>query len=458
MSYLGRINYALLDRYLITASFRADGSSRFTEENRWGYFPSFSAGWRISEENFFNVGFISSLKARGGWGQLGNQDVGFYPTLTLYGINGEATYPFGTNDGSSPGYGVVSRGNPNITWETSVQSNVGFDAGFWEDRITVSFDYYDRTTEDILVRQPVSSLGGSAPAPFVNAATVKNTGIELLVGYNNNVGDFGYNISANLTTYNNIVTSLGVGEDIRTGLSRTVEDQPIGSFFGFVTDGLFQTQAEIDAADALDGEGDSPFQPGAEPGDQRFLDLNNDGEITDDDRDFIGSPIPDITYGLNAGVTYKQFDLSLFIQGVSGNDIYNIARSTTERTDLVSDNGRASLLGRWTGEGTSNTIPRLSSENPNDNERTSDRFVEDGSYLRMKNIQLGYTFSSELLEKVKIANVRIYVSAQNLFTITDYSGFDPEIGRGGGSDLRAGVDTYTYPQAQVFLTGINMTF
>ena len=459
LSYLGRINYSLHDRYLLTASFRADGSSRFSEDNRWGYFPSFSAGWRISEEAFFDPDFVSNLKLRGGWGQLGNQDVGFYPTLTLYEINGNATYPFGgTNDGTSPGYSVVNRGDPSITWETSVQSNIGIEAGFLEDKITVSFDYYNRTTEDILVRRPVSSLGGTAPAPFVNAATVANTGIELLLGYRNAIGDFSYEINGNFTTYNNEVTSLGVGDDITTGRTRTTEGEPIGSFFGFATDGLFQNQSEIDAANAIDGEGSSPFQPGAAPGDIRFVDINEDGQIDDDDRTFIGNPTPDITYGLNANVAYKNFDVSLFLQGVAGNEIFNDARRTTERTTIGSSNGHATLLGRWTGEGTSNTIPRLTSENPNNNERVSDRFVEDGSYLRIKNLQFGYTLPIELLDRISISTARVYVSGQNLLTITDYSGFDPEIGRNTGNDLSAGIDTYSYPQPRTFLVGLNVTF
>ncbi len=464
-SYLGRVNYSFLNRYLLTASFRADGSSRFTEENRWGYFPSFSAGWRVSEESFLaDSPVFSDLKIRGGWGQLGNQDIGFYPTLTLYGLRGDAFYGFGGGqEAASAGYAVVTRGNPDIVWETSNQSNIGFDASLFDYRLRFTVDYYNRTTEDILLRTPVPATGGVAPAPFVNAATVTNDGFEFLIGYQGGKPEgFTYDVSVNLTTINNEVTSLGTDDPefgIRSsGFTRTEVGRQIGFFFGFEADGIFQSEEEIAALDAIDGDPSTPYQNAATaPGDVRFVDTNGDGVVNADDRTAIGSPFPDFTYGFNADLGYGNFDLSIFLQGVTGNDIYNQGRSFFEPSSLVDRNGYATLLDRWTPTNTDTEMPRLVAGDPNNNSRFSSRFIEDGSFLRLRNVQLGYRLPAGVLDRLGLASLRLYVSAQNLFTITDYQGFDPEIGRRRGNDQSYGIDTSVYPQARVFLFGLNLS-
>ena len=464
-SYLGRINYTFRDRYLLTASFRADGSSRFTEANRWGYFPSFSAGWRVSEEAFLSDSpVVSDLKIRGGWGQLGNQDIGFYPTLTLYGLRGDAFYAFGGGqEAAAAGYAIVARGNPDIVWETSNQSNIGFDASFFDYRLRLTVDYYNRTTEDILLRTPVPATGGVAPAPFTNAATVANDGFEFLIGYQGGAADgFTYDLSLNLTTINNEVTSLGSDDPEfgiqNSGFTRTEVGRPIGYFFGFKADGLFQTQQEIDDLNELDGDPATPYQNvDTAPGDVRFVDVNGDGVINENDRTAIGTPFPDFNYGFNANLGYRNFDVSIFFQGVAGNDVLNQGREFFEPSSLTSRNGYATLLNRWTPTNTDTDMPRLVAGDPNNNNRRSSRFVEDGSYLRLRNVQLGYRLPAMVLDRIGLASLRFYVSAQNLFTITDYTGFDPEIGRRRGDDQSYGIDTSVYPQARVFLFGLNLT-
>ncbi len=464
-SYLGRASYSFRDRYLLTASFRADGSSRFTKANRWGYFPSFSAGWRLSEEEFLaGSAIFSDLKVRGGWGQLGNQDIGFYPTLTLYGLRGDAFYGFGGGqEAASAGYAVVTRGNPEIVWETSNQSNFGFDASLFDYRLRLTVDYYNRTTADILLRTPVPTTGGIAPAPFVNAATVENDGFEFLIGYQGGKAEgLTYDVSLNLTTINNVVTSLGDQDPDfgiqSSGFTRTEVGRQIGFFYGFEADGLFQSEEEIAALNAIDGDASTPYQNAATaPGDVRFSDTNGDGVVNADDRTAIGNPIPNLTYGFNASLGYGNIDFSLFLQGVSGNDIYNQGRSFFEPSSLVDRNGYATLLDRWTPTNTDTGMPRLVAGDPNNNSRFSSRFIEDGSYLRLRNVQLGYRLPNTLLDRVGITSLRIYVSAQNLFTITGYQGFDPEIGRRRGSDQAYGIDTSVYPQARVFLFGLNLS-
>ncbi len=458
-SFLGRLNYGYKDKYLFTANIRRDGSSRFAPEHRWGTFPSFSAGWRLSQENFMkNIGFISDLKLRAGYGVIGNQEVppyGFEATLIT-----SANYPFaGTVQG---GVTQTSLPNPDLRWELSKQTNIGLDASFLNGKIQFTADYFIKKTENMILAAPIPGSTGVSEAPLVNAGDVLNRGIELSLGYQKAEGVFHYSVNANGTFIKNKVTSLGIGVPIEgrfpdaDGAVVTVTEKgyAIGSFIGYVTDGIFQTQEEIDK---------HATQPGATPGDIRFKDLNNDGVINGKDETILGNPIPEFSYGLSLNADYKGFDISIFGQGIEGVHIYNGVRYWTEGMAEVY-NHDVSVLKRWTAPGTSNTMPRAILGDPNFNRRPSDRFLEDGSYLRLKNISLGYTFPSRALNsfgKGVISNIRIYITGQNLLTFTKYSGYDPEIGTGynqGDGVANQGVDYGIQPQAKTILAGINITF
>ncbi|MCC6279997.1 MAG: TonB-dependent receptor, partial [Saprospiraceae bacterium] len=338
-------------------------------------------------------------------------------------------------------------------WETIEQTDFGVDAEIWDGRVSFTGDYYIKNTLDMLYAAPIPLTAGTI-APVTNVASVTNRGLELSAAYRNRDRNFKYSIGGNVAFVKNKVTGLGKGgEPIFAGrvqagnafVTKTEVGEPIGSFFGYQTDGIFQTQQEVESA-AFQNENTAP-------GDIRFKDLNGDGEITVADQTYIGNPSPDLTYGITLDCEFKGFDLGIFLQGTQGNDIYN----ATVRYDFNYVNRPVSVLHRWTGPGTSNSEPRVNLLDPNQNARVSDRFVEDGSYLRLKTIQLGYAVPKSLLKKVKFEKFRLYVSAQNLFTFTKYSGMDPEIGAYGGA-LNAGVDRGFYPQARVLLGGVNVTF
>lgn len=450
-SFFGRANYELDDKYLFSATFRADGSSRFGANNRYGYFPSFSGGWILSREDFWKSKQVNFLKLRASWGQNGNANIGNYgyTTVVLSGQN----YTFGPDQVITNGSVALTAANPDLKWETIEQTNVGFDAEFWKGRIALTGDYFIKNTLDMLYAAPIPLTSGTA-APVRNVASVQNTGFELATEYRNRDRAFKYSIGGNIAFVRNEVTSLGEGGEpvfagrVQSGnadVTKTEVGQPIGSFFGYVTDGIFQNQQEVESA-AFQNENTAP-------GDIRFKDLNGDGMINTEDQTYIGNPSPDISYGMTLNFEYKGFDLGIFLQGTHGNDIYN----ATVRYDFTYVNRPVSTLTRWTGPGTSNVEPRVNLLDPNQNARVSDRFVEDGSYVRLKNVQLGYALPSAWLKRVKFDKFRLYVSAQNLFTFTKYSGMDPEIGAYGGA-LNAGVDRGFYPQARVLLGGVNVTF
>jgi len=452
-SYYGRINYTFANKYLFSATVRTDGSSRFGPNNRYAVFPSFSLGWVASEEAFLkNIDFINFLKLRVSWGQNGNQQISNYGFTSA--IANGLNYTLGGMEVLSNGAAPVVASNPDLKWETSTQTDIGLDLGFMQDRLMFSVDYYQKNTEDMLVVVPIP-LHVGAGAPFVNAGSVENKGVELMLEYRKQEGDFKYNIGFNMAFINNTVTGLGNGNtpissgEYGTGgglITRTEVGRPIASFYGWVTEGIFQTQSEIDA---------HAFQnAGTAPGDIKFKDMNGDGVINDDDRTFIGNPTPDFTYGITASASYKNFDFSMFWQGVQGNDVFN----AITRYDFSTTNRLASRLGYWNGQGSTNTEPRLTASDPNQNARISDRFVEDGSYLRLKNIQIGYTLPESALKKFKVSKLRVYIAAQNLFTITRYQGLDPEIGVGADGVLDLGIDRGFYPQARMFLTGVSITF
>ncbi len=453
-SLFGRVNYAYKDKYLLTATVRSDESSKFKEGERQGIFPAFSLGWRLSDEEFFNVPFISDMKVTGGWGQLGNQNIDRLQYLAR--ISRGQRYSFGL-DGSNQVVGAnqSSFANENITWETVTMTNIGLALGFVDNKLTTNFNYFIKDTDDMLLSPPTIGAQGNNPSPFLNVGEVRNKGLEIELGWKDNKGDFGYGISANAAFINNEVVKLVDGNFLGSRLygrpnveiSRTYEGNPIGTFYGWRADGLFQTQAEIDShAD----------QPGAEPGDVRFVDLNNDNIIDDKDREIIGSPHPKVTYGINANLNYKGFDVNMFFLGVGGVEIFNADRmqglDATYPFNLYSE-----ITGRWTGSGTSNEIPRVSTLRTNQNHRPSDMFIESGDFFRLKNMVVGYTIPSTTTDKIGLSRLRVYVAAQNLFTITNYSGFDPELGLTDGN-LQQNVDFAQFPQARTFTVGVNIGF
>lgn len=462
LSALARANYSYLDRYLLTATFRADGSSRFGENNRYGYFPSFAAGWRVAEEPFMDaVDFVDRLKLRASWGIVGNDQIGAYPGIPL--VTGNLNGIFGSPGNIEFGATLAELANPNIKWEETRQTDVGVDLEVFENRLTAGLDYYRRTTDGILVQVPIPDYVGVNAPPTVNAAEVLNTGFDLSLDWRQTLSDsdFSYGIGVTASTVNNEVQSLGQGrEEILAGglvneinsTTRTLPGQPIGAFFGYEVAGVWQTQEEID---------NNPSMDGVVPGDLRFRDLNGtdeqgnltgepDGTITSADRTFIGSPIPDFIYGFNLRLGYKGFDLNAQFSGQTGNEIFNAKRAVRFGTE----NFQESALDRWTGPGTSNTQPRVT--NAGHNFLPSEFLLEDGSFLKLRNIQLGYVLPSSLTESVRVERARFYVSATNFFTLTDYSGYTPEIPN--GNVLASSIDRGVYPLARTLTFGVQTTF
>ena len=457
LSYLGRINYVYDDRYLATVNFRADGSSRFAKRNRWGYFPSVSLGWRVSNGEFFkNLNIentISNLKLRVGWGQNGNQRIDRDAPLTLIGTNNENQWYFG--NGYSQGYVPTYVGNADIKWETSQQTNVGLDMSFFKNSLDVSMDFYVKKTSDMLLNMPIPSFGAFPNSPFFNAGDLKNTGFEIVVNYRNQIGkDFNYNVGLNMSTYKTEVTKL-TSEYLSGNTSRTYVGGPIGRFWGYKQIGIFQNQEEID--NYVDKNG-TKIQPNAQPGDFKFAKLGESGELNDDDdRTFIGDPNPDLIYGFNLGFSYKNFDVSMAFQGTIGNDIWNVAKGS------LASAGRQNALAdaytkAWTKDGDLDAVyPRITNSDSNNNMRGSSFYVENGSYLRLQNMQIGYTLPSHICQKSKLfSSCRFYVSGQNIFTLTGYSGLDPELGINNPLDM--GVDTTRYPSSRTFTFGVNLQF
>lgn len=462
LSFFGQASYAFDSRYVLSASVRRDGSSRFGPENRWGTYPSVSAAWNIGNEAFLkNITFLSSLKLRGSWGKLGNQEIGNYPFSSLV-ETGQRAYSFG--DKIATGASIVETGNSNVRWETTTQTNVGLDLSLWKDRLSFIVDVFKKRTDDILVRVPVPQAGGSQRPPFVNAGSVENKGIELGIIYKNKIKEFNYNIGANISAISNKVVSIAESEPILGGfglsdgpLTRTEAGYPIGSFYLYKMLGIFQTQEEIDK---------SPFQTlDTRAGDVKFADLNGDNKIDDKDREHAGNPFPDFTYGANISLTWKNFDLSLMAQGIQGNDVYFLNGNFAYETQTRGFNSYAKILERWTPTNTNTTIPKVSLDDRNGNRRSSTRWIEDGSYFRIRNITLGYNLKNVIKWK-GIEALRLYVTAQNALTWTKYPGLDPEIqantndtrGLGISSDLAVGIDWGTVPAPRTFIMGVKLDF
>lgn len=452
-SYIGRVNYSYQSKYLLTTSFRIDGSSRFAEENRWGYFPATSVGWRVSEERFFErlSPGVSNLKLTAGWGRSGNQSVARLQYLGLFGQ--ESRYSIGGQ--RVTGVNLTRLPNPNITWEVAEMTNVGLDMGFYDNRLQARVEYFVKDTEDMLLAPPTVGSVGTAAQPDINVGSVRNQGLELQLSYERALGEVDLNVSGNASFIRNEV--LSINEEFlasrRYGrpnqeLARTFEGEPIATFYGWRTDGLYQNQGEIDADPYLAND---PRRGDIQPGDVRFVDLNGDGSIDGDDRTIIGSPHPDVTYGFNIDAGYRSFDLTFFFVGAVGVDIFNADRMQG-LDPTYPFNYYEETKNRWRGEGTSNSIPRMTTRRTNLNHRASDLWVEPGDFLRLKTLTLGYSMPQGLLSRVGARAVRFYVTGQNVFTITPYSGMDPELGYTDGN-LQRNVDFAQYPQSRTWTIG-----
>ncbi|MBC6400051.1 MAG: TonB-dependent receptor [Ekhidna sp.] len=455
-SIFGQAGYNYKDKYLVQGSIRRDGSSRFGSGNRYGTFSSVSLGWRISEESFFNVPFINDLKPRFSIGTLGNQNISnFLFIATLSSNNSALNYPLGGAQSQAVNVGTINRSlaSTDIKWEESNTMNYGVDLQMFENRIGIIFDYFITETTDMLVGVPVPATSGIIVDPITNGGNMENKGWELTLSYRNSESDFKYNISANLASSENKVTKLGFQDEAFVDgfvifdthpTTRTEVGGEIGRFHLFKTNGIFQTEEEVT---------EHGVQPNAVPGDLRFVDTNGDGVLNDDDKQFMGSGLPDLEYGLTFNASFKNFDFTLFFQGSSGNQIYNGTNVLLYRRQGDAKNFSADLLNTWNPSNTGSSIPRVTTQDPNRNIRPSDYFLEDGSYLRVKNIQLGYTFNNIVNG---ITKARIYAGAENLLTITGYNGFDP--GLSNYPTFARGVDRGLYPLARTYLLGVQVTF
>ncbi len=453
LSFMARANYSYDDRYLLTVTFRRDGSSRFGPNHRWGNFPSASAAWRISQEPWFpgkgdGSFIINDLKLRAGYGVTGNDKIGSYAYIQTYNTG---SYIFG--DEVVTTLMAKTMANPSIHWEEVRQANIGIDLSMWNSRFNLSLDGYIKNTADMLVKAaiPITSGYEDTSTTYTNAGKVSNRGFEVTlnsVNFDGAGGGFRWETSVTATYNRNKIVSLNSDTPLyqnETGgayITMQRNGLPINVFYGYVTDGLFQTQAEVDS---------HAFQEASTaPGDIRFKDLNNDGVINEDDRTVIGDPNPDWLFSMVNTFSWKGFDLSVYLQGVAGNDIFN-ANSISNEGMSSAHNQTASVKYRWVGYGTSTVMPRAVYGDPNHNSRISDRFVEDGSYLRLKNITLSYTFPAKWTQKISIENARIYLSCENVATLTRYSGFDPEVGING-------IDGNRYPVSRTFSLGVNFNF
>lgn len=446
LSLMARLNYSYEDRYLLTATVRRDGSSRFGKNNRWGTFPSVSLAWRMSQEEWFpkdNFG-VNDLKVRLGYGVTGNQEIGNYAFVATYNTG---TYPFGTNNSTALVSSTLS--NPNIHWEEVRQTNFGIDLGLFNSRINLSLDAYIKNTNDMLVKAsiPITSGFEDTTTTYTNAGKVRNKGVEMTLRTINLQGPLSWETSVTATCNKNEILDLNsetpmyinqIGNSYVTMLKA---GYPINVFYGYVTDGIFQNQKEVDM---------HATQVGAAPGDIRFKDLNNDGVINDEDRTVLGNPNPNWFFSMSNNLSYRGFELSVFLQGVAGNKIYN-ANNIDNEGMSAAYNQTTTVLNRWTGEGTSYSMPRAVWGDPNQNSRVSNRFVENGSYLRLKNITLSYSFPKKWMQKIQIENARLSFSCENVATLTGYSGFDPEV------DVN-GIDQGRYPISRTFSMGLNFNF
>ncbi|MEJ7770242.1 MAG: SusC/RagA family TonB-linked outer membrane protein, partial [Chitinophagaceae bacterium] len=466
ISYLGRINYDFNGKYLLSAAVRRDGLSVWAPGKKWATFPSGSIGWRIDQEEFMkNQTKISELKVRAGYGLTGLNGTVLGNTPWLVSVNSNsAYYPFNNSLTGGPSSSIQRLGNKDLEWEKTKQLNIGLDLGLFNNKVTLSAEYYERKTDNLILSVPLPpSFGFITSTVSQNVGSMNNNGFEAQLGYNDGNGALKWNASANVSFNTNKVTRLAEGvTNIEAGgnadfgtynITNTAVGQPIQSFYGWVVEGIFQDAAEI--------AGHAKQTAGTGPGDIKFQNTNKDAVIDLKDRQFLGSFIPKMTYAINGGVGYRNFDVSVFFQGVQGNKIYNATRVITEGM-IRFFNAGTQVLNAWTPSNKNTTIPRAVSSDPNQNARPSTRFLEDGSYLRLKNLMLGYNLAEAplvSLTKGAIKNFRIYVSAQNILTFTKYTGYDPEVGnRTPGSSLTNGIDFAVYPQPKSFQIGLQASF
>lgn len=451
-SLFGRVNYDFNEKYLFTGIIRRDGSSRFGGNNKYGIFPSMSAGWVVTNESFWKESkTLNTLKIRGGYGTVGSDAIPDFAFVSSVGPG--RNYTYGNSATSVVGYSPNQPSNPDLQWEETSQTNIGFEARLFND-FTITFDWYKKVTDNLLRQQRIPDYLGTISDPYVNIGKMNNSGFEVELGYSKKIGQVNFSVSGNATYLKNEVKELGLvsfqdsdGFQTLGSILRIQPGHAFNEFYGYSTAGIFQNQAEVDA---YVGESGTLIQPNAAPGDFRFKDLNGDGKIDANDRSYIGNPTPDWTYGLTVNIDYKNFSLSILGQGVAGNQIFQGLR----RLDLANANYQTAALNRWTGEGTSNSYPRIVENDPNGNfSKFSDFYLQDGDYFRIKMVQLGYTIPKEITTKAKIQNVRLYVTGENLFTFTKYTGYDPEIGGGALS-----IDRGQYPQARSFMFGVNLEF
>ncbi len=448
LSYLFRANYSFKSKYLLTLTARVDGSSKFGPNNRYGFFPALAVGWNIIEESFLDAPFISNLKLRASWGRVGNDKIQWDSRFSSVETGRDGV--FGNPENLQPGATLGRTSNEDLRWEETEMIDLGLEFGFFSNRLTGEFDYYNNKTKDILVDliTPAHFGNGNFVRVFVNAADVQNKGFEFALNWQDKVGNVSYGIGLVGHTISNEVLAVGTSNEPRIGgnlgngqnVTRALVGQPIGAFFGYIVDGVFQTETEIE---------NSPSLAGQEPGDLKFRDANNDGQLNSEDWRVIGNPIPDLVTGLSFNVSYKAFDVSIDFQGQFGNEIYN--GKAAVRPNL--SNYETNVLDRWTPENPSSSEPRITAGG--NNFLQSEYFIQDGSFIRLRNVMIGYNFPQQVIEFLKINSARFYLSGTNVFTVTDYTGYSPEI---GGEPLEAGLDLGVYPIATVYTAGLNVRF
>lgn len=451
VSVFARVNYNYKEKYLFSGIIRRDGSSRFGANKKFGNFPSMSLGWVVSKENFWKENeIVNTLKFKGGYGVVGSDSIRDFAFLSSIGTGRNYTYG---NEGVVIGYSPNAPSNPDLHWEETSQANIGFESRLLNN-FSFTFEWFKKKTTDILQTQPIPNYLGSIGDPVANIGSMENTGFEMELGWVKSYEDLKFSVHGNASYLKNKVTELGKVDYINGpgfqnmgSITRTEAGHAYNEFYGYETQGIFQNQAEVDAYTTETGD---LIQPNAQPGDFRFVDLNGDGRISEDDRTYIGNPTPTWTYGLTFNVSYKAFDLLVFGQGVAGNKIFQGLR----RLDINNANYLTSVYNRWTEQGSTNSYPRLVNGDPNNNfSRFTKFYLEDGDYFRIKTIQLGYTLPKSITEKALIKRLRVYVTGENLLTFTKYSGYDPEVGGGTLS-----IDRGQYPQARSYMVGVNVDF
>ncbi|MEO5998009.1 MAG: TonB-dependent receptor [Chitinophagaceae bacterium] len=463
-SYMGRINYSYADKYLLTASYRADGSSVFGKNNKWGYFPSASVAWKASEENFIkSLNIFSTLKVRGSWGITGNQAIGPYQTLSS--ISSGGNYPYNGTDATDLGFFIANASNPNLKWESTKQTDIGIDMGFFQNRLTITADYYTKTTSDLLMSRTLPGYTGFTSV-IDNVGSVQNKGVELEISGDPLIGDVRWNTGFNMSANRNKVLDLGTvdrigyrttkgGYSVNDPFMYLIKGESFGQIYGYGYEGTWKESEAKEAA-----------AYGQLPGDRKFTDVNHNGIIDKNDLKVIGQAFPDFIFGWTNRVSYRSFELSLLIQGTKGNDIFNMGRI---RMENPGEGTSARLLERWTSANQDTDVPAFIDAKTREQanlkstiligaDQRIGRWVEDGSYIRLKNINLTYSVPKSLTDKIHLNTLRVFISAANLITITKYTGYDPEVSSYNANDAQIGVDFSNYPQSKIFNAGVNVSF